>query len=249
MIKPFFILILAAGSFFTVAAQSDANSTQVGNAIQQLAVTQAGNGNTAAVGSFVNFHAPKDNTKGRRMLLADWAKGSVTTSKDSVIQNDQTVFNYDKITHDLYYSMDRQTVIEAERSHIKGFTFATMDGDVQYARLDLVKPEAFFQVFTPFDNTHYGFYSLIKTEFKKADYRTDGMVETGNNYDEYVDNVQYYIVAPGGKAYQPVELKKKSLRTALPEAKTKVEEYLSQHKNDDINETFVKNLIGYVNKG
>ena len=238
-----------AGLSISGFAQSSTGSVSVGNAIQDLTSLQAGNGNTAATGSFVNFHAPKDNTKGRRMLLADWAKGFVTTSNDSVVQSDQTVFNYDKITHDLYYSMDRQTVIEAERSHIKAFTLATMNGDIRYARLDVVKPEAFFQVFTPFDNTHYGFYSLTTTEFKKADYHTDGMVETGNNYDEYVDHLQYYIVSPGGKEYQPVDLKKKSLRTALPAAKTKVEEYLSQHKNDDVNEIFVQNLIEYINKG
>lgn len=248
MRKPALLLILAASSCFTVAAQSDANSTTVGNAMLELSSNQAGNGNTTAVGSFVNFHAGKEDTKGRRMLLTAWAKGFVTGMNDSLIKDDKLVFNYDKISHDLYYSFDKQTVFEAERSHVKAFHLTTNEGDADYARLDLVKPENFFRVFTPYDNTHYGLYSLTTTEFKKANYHSDGMVETGNNYDEYVDNLQYYIVSPGGKQYQPVELKKKSVRSALPAAKTKVEEFLSQHKNDDVNETFLKELIDYLNK-
>lgn len=248
MRKPALLLILAASSF-TASAQSDANSTTVNNAIQELSSNVAGNSTTTAVGSFVSFHAPKENTKGRRFLLADWAKGSVTTAQDLVLQNDNLAINYDKLSHDLYYSLDHKTVIEAERSHIKSFHLIANDGkSMDFCRLDLIRSEVFFQQFTPFDNTHYGLYSLTTTTFKKADYRTDGMVETGNNYDEYIDNVQYYVVSPGGKEYQPVELKKKSVRASLPNAKAKVEEYLSQHKNDDINETFLKDLIEYVNK-
>jgi hypothetical protein len=250
MRRPVLILILSASSCGIASAQSDANSTTVGNAILELASNQAGNGNTNAVGSFVNFHAPKENTKGRRMLLADWARGSVITSQGADIQNDKLLLNYDKISHDLYYSLDRQTVIEAERSRVKGFHLSAGDGkELDYTRVDLIKPEVFFQVFTQYDDHHYGLYSLTTTQFKKADYRTDGLVETGNNYDEYIDNVQYYIVSPGGKQYQPLELKKKSMRATFPAVKAQVEEYLSQHKNDDINETFLKGLVDFINHG
>jgi len=235
------LLVLPTALSLAAGAQSNPNSITINNAIQDVAA-----GSTTG---FVNFHAPKENTKGRRMLLADFSPGYVTTTSDSALKDPRLVFNYDKITHDLYYSFDRKTVIEADRSRVKTFHLATADGEQEYTRLDLIKPDAFFQTFNSFDNTHYGFYALTKTEFKKADYRTDGMVESGNNYDEYVDNIQYYIVSPGGKEYQPLELKKKSVRAALPAVKTKVEEYLSQHKNDDVNETFVKNLIEYINKG
>jgi len=201
MRKPALLLILAASSCFTVTAQSDANSTTVNNAILELSSNQAGNGNTNAVGSFVNFHAGKEDTKGRRMLLASWAKGFVVGMNDSIVKDDKLVFNYDKISHDLYYSLDKQTVFEAERSHIKAFHIATNEGEAVYARVNVIKPEVFFREFTPYDATHYGLYALTTTEFKKANYHSDGMVETGNNYDEYVDNVQYYIVSPGGKEF------------------------------------------------
>lgn len=249
MRKPALLLILAASSCFTVTAQSDANSTTVGNAILELSSNQAGNGNNTAVGSFVNFHMGKEDTKGRRMLLASWGKGFVVGMNDSLIKDEKLVFNYDKMSHDLYYSLDKQTVFEAERSHIKAFHLVSNDGDVEYARVNVIKPEVFFRVFAPVDATHYGFYSLTTTEFKKANYHSDGLVETGNNYDEYVDNLQYYIVAPGGKTFQPIDLKKKSIRAAFPAAKAKVEEFFSQHKDADINEALVKDLIDYVNKG
>ncbi|GGB22499.1 hypothetical protein [Puia dinghuensis] len=249
MRKPIPLLLLSTALSCAAAAQSSSNAVTIDNAISDLSAQQIGNGNARAVGSFVNFHAPKENTKGRRMLLTDWAKGYVVTSQDSVLQNDRLVFNYDKMSHDLYYSFDRQTVIEAERSHVKGFHLVTPMEEMDYGRFDLIKPEVFFRILTHFDAAHYGLYSLTTTEFKKSDYHTDGLVESGNNYDEYVDKIQYYIVSPGGKAYQPVELKKKNIRSALPSAKTKVEEYLSQHKDDDVNEIFLKNLIDYINKG
>jgi hypothetical protein len=248
MRKPALLLILAASSCFTVTAQSDANSTSVGNAILELSSNQAGNGSTNAVGSFVNFHMGKEDTKGRRMLLTTWGKGFVVGMNDSLIKDPKLVFNYDKMSHDLYYSLDKQTVFEAERSHIKAFYLMTPDGEAEYARVDAIKPEVFFRVFAPFDASHYGFYSLTTTEFHKANFHSDGLVETGNNYDEYVDNLQYYIVAPGGKTFQPIELKKKSIRSAFPASKAKVEEFFSQHKDDDITEALVQELIAHVNK-
>jgi len=249
MRKPALLLILAASSRFTVTAQSDANSTAVGNAIYDLSTSQISNGNTHAVGSFVNFHSGKEDTKGRRMLLTTWGQGFVVGMNDSLIRDPKLVFNYDKLSHDLYYSLDKQTVFEAERSHIKAFHLMTPEGETEYARVDVVKPEVFFRVFTSADASHYGFYSLTTTEFHKANFHSDGLVETGNNYDEYVDNLQYYIVAPGGKTYQAVDLKKKkSILAAFPAAKAKAEEFFSQHKDADINESFLKELIEYMNK-
>jgi hypothetical protein len=44
------------------------------------------------------------------------------------------------------------------------------------------------------------------------------------------------------------ELKKKSIKEAFADEKTKVDDYFAQHKYDDIDDTFVRNLIIYLNK-
>ena len=87
-------------------------------------------------------------------------------------------------------------------------------------------------------------YKSIKTKFEKADYTTNGMVETGKNYDEYVDEATYYVLPAGEKQVVTVELKKKSIKGAFPNEQEKVNSYLSDHRNDFINESF---LIGFIN--
>jgi hypothetical protein len=236
--------MIAIATSLTAAAQSTPASVQIATAIEDQSSFQAAG---VSSGSFLNFHAGKEDTKGSRMLLATWAPGVVLTSGDSLVKSDQLVFNYDKISHDLYYSFDHQTVFEAEQPNIKGFSLTTPDGTLVYVKVDAIRSDVFFREFVHCDSTHYGFYSLTITQFKKADYHSDGLVETGNNYDEYLDLPQYYIIPPGGKIFYPVELSKKSLRSALQESKPKVETFISSHKNDPIDETYVKNLVDALN--
>src|SRR5262249_11457199 len=93
----------------------------------------------------------------------------------------------------------------------------------------------------------YGLYKLTKTTFKKADFHTDGMVESGNNYDEFADDVSYYILAPGATTATKIELKKKSIKEVLAGAKQKTDDYLSAHRGEDINEDFLTGLVGSLN--
>ncbi len=250
MTRPIPFLIAAMTLSLMATAQSSPNSQTINNALEDLTSIIAGNdnGQSRATGSFVSFHQ-KEDTKGSRLFLKDWTVGFVIAPNDSVVRNVKAVFNYDKINHTLYFTPDKKVVLEVDRSLIKGFDLAAPDGEHLFVKMSAISADGFVELLGgSLDDRHYAFCKLTKTILKKADYHTDGMVETGNNYDEYVDNVQYYIVSPGGKEYQPVELKKKSVRSALPAAKTKVEEFLSQHKNDDVNETFLKELIDYLNK-
>src|SRR5580693_6205497 len=99
-------LILIGMMGFGVAgmAQTNENSIRIDQAIQDLTNDVAGNtnGNSRAVGSFVNFHMGKEDTKGSRYLFPDWVGGVVTTKKGVVITKDSLLYNYDKISHDLY---------------------------------------------------------------------------------------------------------------------------------------------------
>lgn len=57
-----------------------------------------------------------------------------------------------------------------------------------------------------------------------------------------------YIVLPGARDYRKASLKKKAIREALPEESTKVDNYFSAHKRDDINEEFLKGLVIALNQ-
>jgi hypothetical protein len=229
----------------TGMAQSNENSIRIDQAMQDLTNEVAGNtnGSSRAVGSFVNFHSGKENTKGSRYLFMDWVSGAVTTKQGVVIAKDSLLYNYDKISHDLYLT-DQKTVVEVDGENIRSFTFRTLGRPQTFVRLDAVQPKAFFVQLVDPGTSGYGLYKLTKTTFQKANYHSDGMVETGNNFDEYVDDQEYYILMPGGKEAKKVEFKRKAIQKALSAAKTKVDDYFNAHRNDDIDEDF---LIGLVN--
>jgi hypothetical protein len=125
-----------------------------------------------------------------------------------------------------------------------------MGKPMTFVRLEAIQPNVFFQQLVDPGTTGsgYGLYKLTKTHFKKADYHTDGMIESGNNYDEYVDESEYYLVMPGGKDVKKVELKKKSIREALAEVRQKTDDFFGFHRGDDINENFLIGLVSSLNR-
>lgn len=245
------ILIGMMGIGMAGVAQTNENSIRIDQAIQDLTNNVAGNlnGQSRAVGSFVNFHT-KEDTKGSRYMFPDWVGGAVTTKNGVVVSKDSLLYNYDKISHNLYLT-DQKTVVQVDGDNVKAFTVMNLGRTMTFVRLEAVQPSAFFQqlVDPGAAGSGYSLYKLTKTTFKKANYHTDGMVESGTNYDEYVDENEYYIVAPGSSTATKVELKKKSIRGALTGAKQKTDEYFSAHRDEDINEAFLTGLVGSLNQG
>ena len=236
-------ILLITNTF--LQAQSNALSQNVDAALQDLTKGVTNNGG-GYIGSMVSF-SHKEDTKGNRYLFTEWAKGSVVGSNDVVINNDSLLFNYDKITHDLYLTTDKVSAIDVDKSKVKSFSLKGNDGNVySFEKIPLINPDIFFQPLVENVNK-YSAYKLTKTKFVKSDYHSDGMVETGKNYDEYVDEDEYYIVLPGGKEFKKVDLKKKSIKQALQQDASKTDSYFAQHKQDDINEAFLKDLITSLN--
>jgi len=230
--------LLISGS---VLAQSTPESQSIQNSLNEVSGLQSSH-----VASMVSF-SHKEDTKGSRYLFTSWVKGSVTGMNDVTIHSDSLRFNYDKMTRSLYMTSDMKTMLEIDKDHIKAFTLNGNGGDLisSYIKINAIDPDAFFQPIAGADSKYYA-YKTTKTKFQKADYHTDGLVETGKNYDEYVDENEYYFRLPGG-AYKKFELKKKSIKEVLAGDATKVNGYLSEHKFDDINEDFIKGLINYLN--
>src|ERR1700761_8465320 len=52
----------------------------------------------------------------------------------------------------------------------------------------------------------------VNTKFLKADFQTNGITSSGNNYDSYVDDATYYAVKSGGQP-QKFTLKRKAIKT------------------------------------
>jgi hypothetical protein len=80
----------------------------------------------------------------------------------------------------------------------------------------------------------------------QADYQTNGITETGNKYDEFVDEQQYFILSSKGELMK-IEFKKKSIEKILENESSKVEAFFNDHKRDKIDETLVTALLKSIN--
>ena len=141
--------------------------------------------------------------------------------------------------------MDSATVIELSSGAIAGFSLKA-DGRVQvFERLKNSSDLNFYQPVYK-DDKGYSLYKLLTTKFKKADYQSNGIIESGNKYDEYTDQLEYFIVSPKQELVK-ITFKKKALEKALENESSKVDGFFNQHKGDEVNEDFVKKLLQFLN--
>jgi len=197
-------------------------------------------------GSLLPVFSYKEETKGSRYLLGEWAKGSVVNADNSTFDNPGYLYNYDKMEGGLLMTGDKQSAIEVDKAQIKSFT----------VYVDKENPFVFENV-PPVDNTHfvqvictgdkYKIYKLTKTKFVKSNYHTNGLVSSGNPYDEYVDEDSYFVLKAGNQV-QKLGLKKKSVKDVFASEAEKVKKFFSENNGDIINDNFLKNLGDYLNK-
>lgn len=195
-----------------------------------------------------SFSAPKE-TKGTRYLFADWVKGVAVSENGGVMNMGDLWFNYDKIGKQLLVTADRKLLVEVDKSNLQSFSLKGPDGDdFVFEKVNALNPGFFYQALVKADGK-YSFYKLLSTKFVKSDYHSDGLVETGTPYDEYVDSYDYFIVMPDGKTVQKLgDFKSKTLKATLPNDAAKVDSYFSQHKGETVNEVFVTGLVAYLNQ-
>ena len=191
----------------------------------------------------------KDNTKGKRYFFDNWVKGTAITDKGKIINSDKFLFNVDKVSNDLLVTEDKASVIEVDKSEVRYVSLKNGDETVNFERVDIINPKVYLRVVTKKENgSGYTLYKSISTVFVKANYYTDGLMESGNPYDEYVDDEQFYLMLPEGKEFKPLSLKPKSIRTALKGNDRKVNDYFYQHAGENIDDSFLKGLVDYVNQ-
>ena len=138
----------------------------------------------------------------------------------------------------LLVTQDQKIYIEVDQSALKSFTFTDESGNHKYTRVPAIKPNSFFLAIA--EGSKYSAYKFTKTHFKKADYQTDGIVEHGNNYDEYADESTYYLVDNKTNKSTPIEFKKKSIKNVIGIEKEKVDKYFDAHKEDTVDDNFLK---------
>ena len=231
---------LLSQTVFAQAANDQKNVTTA-NSINEA--TKLGlSGGVTSIASF----SSKEDTKGTRYLSSDWVKGEVTDTAGKVYDNPQYYFNYDKISHDLYLTTDKKEVVQLDHNQIKEFTLSSFkEGKLQFKLIPAIATDTYVESLVE-SQEKYTLYKLTRTKFEKSNYRSSGLVETGKNYDEYVDTDNYYVGLPGGKEFKKIDLSKKSLKKVFA-GNEKAETFMKDHSSEKVDEHFAQALIQSLN--
>jgi hypothetical protein len=201
----------------------------------------------AGQGALIPVFQPKDETQGSRYLFKGWVHGYVVNSKDSIVQNPQFQFEYDKMGGGLLLTRDQRSAIEIDRDLVKSFTlYDNLNRSYTFERVPQIDNNHYIQVVA--SGNKYKIYKAIKTNFVKSNYTTDGLSTTGNNYDEYIDENTYYVYDVKTNSLQKLSLKKKSIKEDFAKDQDKLNKFMSDHSSDDIDDFYLTSLGSYMNE-
>jgi hypothetical protein len=193
-----------------------------------------------------NLYAYSTNftIKGTRFLFDDWVRGTIVKNSGEEINGNIYYFNFDKITNNLLVTVDKEQIIEVYKDSIQSFSFREKGELFAFEKFPTIERYRFVRVLIK-DIDKYSLYKSMHTKFVGSDFETNGLVETGNPYDEYVDSHKYYIVYKG--EVRPVELKFSSIKKALKENASMAKDYYANHVLDEIDEAYLAGIVEYVN--
>jgi len=206
-----------------------------------------GGGYNLTSGAIFPSFSHKEATEGSRYLLTQWSHGYVVNAQDSIIQKPTFYFNYDKMGGGLLLSQDKRSAIEVDKGLVKSFTLVDA-ANVSYTfeRIPDVDPTHYVQILST--GKKYKIFRTVKTKFVKADYATNGIASTGNNYDSYQDTYEYYVLDLHNNSRQKLDLKKKSIKADFAADAEKVNKFVTDHSDDSIDDSYLSSLGSYMNE-
>jgi hypothetical protein len=197
-------------------------------------------------GSLTRIGSHQENIHGSRFLFNEWVHGYIRTGKDSIKQNDAYLYNYDKIDGKLIFATGGTDIHLGVRNEVKQFILFDGSGKV-YVFEDA--PEVDGQHYSQLiaSGAKYKIYKTINTKFIKSDYTNNGITSHGNNYDEFADESDYYLVKQPSGQPQKLSLRKKAIKTAFGADGEKANKFLSDN-GGDIDDAYLQKLGEYMNQ-
>ncbi len=197
-------------------------------------------------GAGIPVFSTKEETKGSRYMFPKCMAGTITSTSNEKIKNEKFLFNYDKMTHKLIITEDEVNFFAVDDENVKFYTINYLGKDMIFKKVPAIS-ENFYVEFLAGNEGGYALYKSVQTKLQKADYTSSGMIERGNNYDEFIDEFIYNVVYPDGKTVKSITLKKSSIKKSLSNEEAKVDAYFAAHKDASANEDFLKDLVKSLN--
>ncbi len=188
-----------------------------------------------------------ENTKGRRFLFNTWATGTNIREKQGQSMNTGTYFfNYDEMTGSLLATENKKDILAVTSGALQSFTLEFRGKQYPFAHIAAIDSTRFYLRLAG-GNGMYALYKECKVRFVKSNYRNDGIIQSGNPNDEYIDESQYYIVRPNEETSRIV-FNTNDIKNILVAQKQKVKAYINEHGDEHVDEYFLTGLINSLNK-
>ncbi|WP_428331433.1 carboxypeptidase-like regulatory domain-containing protein [Mucilaginibacter sp.] len=180
----------------------------------------------------------QEETKGSPYLFNNWVHGFAVTNIDALAQSAGNLYNYDKINGNVIYKQNNGTPMAVDKQQVKYFMlFDDKAHSHMFESAPTINKEPFIEVLV--STPKIKIYKKIETKLVRADFHTDGIITSGNKYDEYTDAVKYYYVKlPNGQP-QSFSIKKKAIKEIFG---TDADKFMAAQSSRDIDEDYLRDL-------
>jgi len=228
------LLILFAILVFTVTTYAQINGAN--QMLFQGAASSFGN----SIPSAPSFK-PKAETIGNQYLFEDWVSGELIDDEGN-IYSDGYLFNFNKINQNIYYKKkDSAGNFIVNKSLVKSIKLS--DGIKTYTleKVPAIDNDNLYCVLVK--GGKYSLYSLTKTNFVAANFFTNGFTSSGSMYDEFKDEVKYYVITADSNAKE-VPLNRKAIKKVFEPEKDKVNAFFRKNNTAGVfEEETLKSLV------
>lgn len=188
----------------------------------------------------------KGELRGSMYIFKNFVHGYIITASGDLNYNPNYLLDYDKMGGALLLTQNKRVINEVAWDQIQSFVlYSNTNERLVFTKATDIDKSHYVQVLASGDK--YKIYKLIKTRFVKADYVNAGVIAHGTDFDEYVDEPEYYVVDVQGGKTKKLALKKKSIKEDFIKDADKTNKYLSDN-GGSINDEYLSKFGDYVNQ-
>jgi hypothetical protein len=197
------------------------------------------------VGGYLKPAHAKGDTRGSEYLFDTFVHGFMINASGELVQNPNYLFDYDKLNGDLLLTRDNKTILTVGWDQVQSFSlFSNSDERFNFEKAPSIDKSHYVQVLA--SGKKYKIYKLIKTRFAPADYVNNGAAPHGHDYDEYVDEPDYYVFDVQLNKVQKLSLRKGPIKKVFAKEAGKIGKFLSDNSGD-IDDAYLSKLGDYMN--
>ncbi|MBA4196711.1 MAG: hypothetical protein C0459_04070 [Chitinophaga sp.] len=188
---------------------------------------------------------------GSQFFFPTWSKGFVITYNKELVKNDDYLYVFDKVRQLIFLKQkDSSSILLANKHQISSFTLTNTTQHVfeNSNNFNFATKDIFFEVLIK-DSSKYTLLKEIKTTFIRADLHDIVKVKSGENYDEFKDEFEYYI-SYKNNIPQKLTLNERKLKKIIdnPAKNNLIDESCSQSIKFESKEAFYIDFVTKLNK-